>query len=451
MLSLTEAAEQIRARRLSPVELTRECLVRIERLNPILNAFITITAEMALEQARRAEAEVMASRCRGALHGVPLGLKDLLDTAGGRTTAASNQYRERVPANDAALVARLKTAGAVILGKLNLHEFAFGGSGVVSAFGPVRNPWNTARITGGSSSGAAAAVAAGLCVAAIGTDTAGSVRCPAALCGIVGHRPSAGVWSAEGIIPLSASFDTAGPMTHTAQDAAVLLQALSATSLPISLDESVAGLKIGIARARFFDDLQPDVASRVEAAIDVLRSLVAEVRDVKLEVAGHRTVFNAEIYQYHRAMLQAHPERYDPHTLARIQSCAGISPADYAAAQLELESERRSAAELFQQVDAVLTPTVPIAAPSLAECLALEPSELRTLETRYLLRNTAPFSVLYWPSISIPCGLTSEGLPVGLQISARPGDDATALQLAYAYQQATEWHKREPELARDAG
>src|SRR5271165_2926846 len=223
MLTLTEAAEQIRARRLSPIELTRECLSHIERLNPALNAFITVTADLALQQAGQAEAEIMAGNWRGPLHGVPIGLKDLLDTASVRTTAASNQFRDRVPAEDAALVGQLKRVGAVIVGNLNLHEFAFGVSGIVSAFGAVKNPWNPESITGGSSSGSAAAAAAGMCVAAIGTDTAGSIRCPAVLCGIVGHRPSAGLLSAKGIIPLSRSFDTAGPMTRTVRDAAVLL------------------------------------------------------------------------------------------------------------------------------------------------------------------------------------------------------------------------------------
>src|ERR1039458_947339 len=192
MLTLSEAAQQIRTRQLSPLELTRECLARTKRLNPALNAFITVTWELALEQARQAEAEVMAGGWRGPLHGVPIGLKDLLDTAGVRTTAASDQYRDRVPTQDAVLVRQLKRAGAVLVGKLNLHEFAFGGSGIVSAFGPAKNPWDLQRITGGSSSGSAAAVAAGLCIAAIGTDTAGSIRCPSALCGIVGHRPRAG-------------------------------------------------------------------------------------------------------------------------------------------------------------------------------------------------------------------------------------------------------------------
>jgi aspartyl-tRNA(Asn)/glutamyl-tRNA(Gln) amidotransferase subunit A len=275
MLTLAEAAEQIRTRRLSPVDLTGECLANIDRLNPTLNAFITITADSALEQARRAEAEMMAGNWRGPLHGIPIGLKDLLDTAGVRTTAASNQYRERIPAQDADLVKRLKQAGAVILGKLNLHEFAFGMSGTVSAFGPARNPWDVDRITGGSSSGSGAAVAAGLCVASIGTDTAGSIRCPSALCGIVGHRPSAGVWSADGMIPLARSFDTAGPMARTVEDVAVLLQALATAPMPVYLDSNVSGLQVGLPQNGFFDDLPPDVDFCISEALAVVRELVS--------------------------------------------------------------------------------------------------------------------------------------------------------------------------------
>jgi len=450
MLTLTQAAEQIRTGQLSPLELTRACLARIERLNPVLNAFITITAEPALEQAQRAEAEVMAGHWRGPLHGIPIGLKDLLDTAGVLTTAASNQFRDRVPSEDAALVRQLKQAGAVLVGKLNLHEFAFGGSGIVSAFGPVKNPWDLQRITGGSSSGPAAAVAAGLCIAAIGTDTAGSIRCPSALCGIVGHRPSAGLLSCKGVVPLSTSFDTVGPMTRTVRDAVLLLGALVAdtgSSAPndwAGLDDSVPGLRVGVARKSFFDDLQPEIAACMEEAIAVIKTLVAEVADVELEAGGYRAIFNAEIYEYHEAMVTKTPELYQPHTLPRILKCAGISAADYIRDWRSLASERNKAEELFQRVDVVVTPTVPVAAPRISELEALGINDLRPFETKYLLRNTSPFSVLYWPSVSVPCGFQREGLPVGLQISGKPGADATVLRLAHAYEQATQWHKRVP-------
>jgi aspartyl-tRNA(Asn)/glutamyl-tRNA(Gln) amidotransferase subunit A len=446
---LVEAGELIRSCRLSPVELTHECLARIERLNPALNAFITVTADLALEQARRAEAEVMAGNWRGPLHGIPIGLKDLIETEGIRTTAASNQFRDRIPAQDAELVRQLNEAGAVIVGKLNLHEFAFGGSGIVSAFGAVKNPWDLERITGGSSSGAAAAVAAGLCMAAIGTDTAGSVRCPAALCGIVGHRPSAGVWSTRGVIPLARSFDTAGPMTRTVRDATVLLHALAASPITTELiEEDISGLRIGVARSGFFDDLEPDVALSVDEALAVIKKVVAGVRDVQLQVSRDRTIFNAEIYQYHEETVTRRPELYDPRTLPRIQKCAGISATDYSRAWRALGEERSMAERIFDEVDAVITPTVPMAAPKIAELESLGTAELRSFETKYLLRNTAPFSSLYWPSVSVPCGFTRGGLPVGLQISARPGADALALRVAHAYEQATEWHKRQPPIGR---
>jgi aspartyl-tRNA(Asn)/glutamyl-tRNA(Gln) amidotransferase subunit A len=450
MLTLAEAAEQIRTRQLSPVELTRECLARTKRLNPALNAFITVTAELALEQARQPETEVMAGHWRGPLHGIPIGLKDLLDTAGVRTTAASNQFRDRVPTQDAVFVRQLKQAGAVLVGKLNLHEFAFGGSGIVSAFGPAKNPWDRQRITGGSSSGSAAAVAAGLCIAAIGTDTAGSIRCPAALCGIVGHRPSAGWLSCKGVVPLSASFDTPGPMTRTVRDAALLLGALVAetgSSAPndwAALDDSAAKLRVGVARKNFFDDLEPQVAACVEEAIAVIKTLAAQVADVKLEAGGHRSIFNAEIYEYHEAMVTKTPELYQPHTLPRILKCAGISASDYIRDWRSLNGERNKAEQLFQAMDVIITPTIPVAAPRISELQSLGINELRQFETKYLLRNTSPFSVLYWPSVSVPCGFTREGLPVGLQISGKPGADATVLRLAHAYEQATQWHTRVP-------
>lgn len=444
MLTLTEAAEQIRSRRLSPVELTRECLARIERLNPDLNAFITVTAEQALEEARQAESEISSGNYRGALHGVPIGLKDLIDTAGLRTTAASNQFRDRIPTVDAEVVRRLKQAGAIILGKLNMHEFAFGMSGVVSAFGPVKNPWNRTRITGGSSSGSAAAVAAGMCVAALGSDTSGSIRCPPALCGIVGHRPSAGLVSTKGVVPLSTSFDTIGPMTSTVRDAAILLDVLAAQpGFAAVLGEDVSKLRVGVARKNFFDDLDADVAACVESALEVVKRLVAGVREVEVPVEGFRTIFDAEIYEYHEAMIREHPELYDPRTLFRAQKCAGISATDYIREWHGLETHRVHAGKIFDQVDLVITPTTPSPAPEIAELEALPIADVRPFEVKHLMRNTQPFSALFWPSLSVPCGFTRDGLPVGMQISSRPGGDSICLRLAHAYEQATEWRKKE--------
>ncbi len=444
MLTLIEAAEQMQARRLSPRELTRECLARIEQFNPVLNAFITVTADLALEQARQAETEIAAGNWRGPLHGIPIGLKDLFDTAGVRTTAASNQYRDRIPAEDAEVVRRLKQAGAVIVGKLNLHEFAFGMSGVVSAFGPTRNPWNPERISGGSSSGAGAAVAAGLCLAALGTDTSGSIRCPSALCGIVGHRPSHGLISMKGVIPLCTSFDTVGPMARTVRDAALVIDTLTgSTNYASLLEEDVSALRVGIASKSFFDDLDTDVAACMTQAEDVIGKLVGQVCEVEVPVDAFRTIFDAEIYEYHEAMFLKTPELYDPRTLYRLRNCAGISATAYIRERHRLEEFRRMAEQIFEQVDVVITPTTPAAAPKLADLEALAIPDVRPFEMKYLLRNTAPFSSLYWPSTSVPCGFSSDGLPVGMQISSRPGGDSTTLRLAYAYEQATTWSKKE--------
>ncbi len=447
MLTLVDAAEQIRTRRLSSVELTHECLDRIERFNPTLNAFITVTADLALDAARHAEAEIIAGNYRGPLHGIPIGLKDLFDTAGVLTTAASNQYRHRVPTEDAEVVRRLKQAGAVILGKLNMHEFAFGMSGVVSAFGPAKNPWNPERITGGSSSGSAAAVAAGMCVTALGSDTSGSGRCPPALCGIVGHRPSANLISVKGVVPLCSSFDTVSPITSTVADAATLLDLLSGTSNFASLlGEDVRELRVGIARNHFFDDLDPDVARAMDEALNVVRKLVAETADVEVPRDAFRTIFDAEIYEFHELMATRTPELYQPLTLFRVQKTAGISATDYIRECRRLKQFRADAERIFEQVDVVITPTVPAPAPKLADLESLAIPDVRPFEMKYLLRNTAPFSSLFWPSMSVPCGFSRDGLPIGMQMSARPGADSTVLRLAHAYERATDWHKRRPTI-----
>ena len=443
MLTLLDAAELIRTRKLSPVELTRECLNRIERLNPQLNAFITVTADAALDAARKAEADIAAGNYRGPLHGIPIALKDLFDTAGVLTTAASNQYRERIPTEDAEVVRRLKQAGAVLLGKLNMHEFAFGMSGVISAFGPAKNPWNPERITGGSSSGSAGAVAAGLCVAALGSDTSGSGRCPPALCGVVGHRPSANLISLKGVIPLCTSFDTVSPIAQTVADASVLLDTLSSKSnyTPL-LSEDVRELRVGIARAHFFDDLDPDVARAMDEALKVVAHLVGGMQDIEVPRDAFRTIFDAEIYEFHEAMAAKTPELYQSLTLFRVQKTAGISATDYIRERRRLAAFRSNAERIFEQVDVVITPTVPAPAPKLADLEALAIPDVRPFEMKYLLRNTAPFSSLFWPSMSVPCGFSRDGLPVGMQISSRPGGDSVVLRLAHAYEQATEWHKR---------
>jgi len=448
MLSLVEAAEQIRSRKLSSMELTLECLARIERLNPLLNAFITVTADLALEQAARADAEISSGNWRGPLHGIPIALKDLIDVAGVRTTAGSRQFGNRIATKDAAIVTQLERAGAVIVGKTNLHEFAFGGSGIVSAFRPAKNPWEITRITGGSSSGSAAAVAAGMCIAAIGTDTAGSVRVPAALCGVVGHRPSLGMLSNERIVPLAKSFDTPGPIARTVRDAVTILNCLTApgaTKFSAGVDEPVTKLRMGVAR-NLRDEADPEVAGCFYGAVEALSGMVAQVSEFDLQWETPPAIRSYEIHRYHEKMLKATPELYDPRTLDRVRDTAGVSEDEYQRALREL-TEFNQSVRVFDTLDVVLSPTVPVAAPRIADLEALDSPSLRQFELRYLLKNTFPFSSLWWPSVSVPCGFTGEGLPVGLQISAAPEADGVALRLAHAYEQATEWHKQVPPMA----
>ena len=457
MLStIRELSRRLCAREISPVELTHECLARIEKLNPSLNAFITVTAEYALDRARVAEREIFRGKHRGPLHGIPIGLKDIIDTAGVRTTAASALFRDRIPAEDAEVTRRLQCGGAIILGKQNLHEFAYGGSSMISFFGEVHNPWDAKRITGGSSGGSAASVAAGLGFAAVGTDTAGSIREPAAFCGLVGLKPTYGRVSAKGVIPLATSYDHVGPITASVYDAALMLQVLSgqgaddpcanpaARSFVAAFDEPPQSLRIGIPRDYFFDDLHPEVAAAVEKAIGVFLELSATIREVKLEVSTDRTLASAEAYSYHEGFVSRTPELYQPATLARIQTGAKVTASEVLRATHELRAMREGIQQIFNQVDVLLTPTVPIPPPEIAD-LNANPDNLRPQEL-IMLRNTRPFNVWGIPAISIPCGFTKDGLPIGLQLAAAPWREDTLLQAAYAYEQATEWHEHVPKL-----
>ena len=457
--SILGLATMLRNKSISPVDLTKECLARIENLNPALNAFITVTADAALSQAREAEAEIQRGNWRGPLHGVPIGIKDLIDTAGIRTTAASALFRDRVPTEDAEIVRRVKNAGAVLLGKQNLHEFAYGGSSMVSYFGEVHNPWDPAYIAGGSSGGSAAAVAAGLGYAALGTDTAGSIREPAALCGVVGLKPTYGRVSLRGAIPLSVSLDHVGPITRTVADAAVILQAIAgfdakdSRSADVPVPDCLSGMRektlrrIGVPRTFFFDDLDSEVDSALKQALSVLALMRLDIRDIELPVLTDRKLQSAESYAYHAEFVARSPELYQPETLRRIRTGANISQESISERRRELEQVRREIGEIFEKVDLLVTATTPIPAPSVTE-LKEYPERLRTREL-LLLRNTRPANVWGLPAISIPCGFTQTGLPIGLQIIGPRWGEVKVLQLADAYEQATAWHKSVPKIASD--
>ncbi|MGO9803714.1 MAG: amidase [Steroidobacteraceae bacterium] len=459
-LSLTEAAQLVRRRRISPVELTQACLERIEKLNPGLNAFITVTAESALASARAAEQAIGRDDWKGPLHGIPVALKDLLDTAGVPTTAGSALFKQRIPQQDAEVVRRLKAAGAVLLGKLNMHEFAFGGSSAFSYFGPVHNPWNLAYSPGGSSGGSAAAVSAQLCYAALGSDTGGSIREPAAYCGIVGLKPTYGRVSTRGAIPLSWSLDHLGPMTRTVGDAALVLQAIAgydpqdpgSAAAPVpdygsDLDAATAKLRLGIPRDYFYENLHPEVEAAMQAALGVLAKLTHTQRDVPPLAADgsyasimdpYVAILSAEAYEFHKDYVARSPELYQAPTLKRILAGADVTLAAYMQSRRRLDQARHAAAHCFEDVDLLITPTV--AVPPFALSELGDPDTARPLELR-MLHNTRPLNMLGLPSISVPCGFTSGRLPIGLQISGPPGGEATVLRLASVYERATAWQQ----------
>jgi len=465
--TIESLSQRIRAREISPVELTQDCLGGIDELNPQLNAFITVLADSAIDEAQRAEQEIFRGNYRGPLHGIPIGLKDILDTAGVRTTAASALFKDRIPTEDAEVVRRLRAAGAVILGKQNLHEFAYGGSSLISFYGEVRNPWDTTRVAGGSSGGSAASASAGMGFAAVGTDTAGSVRLPAAYCGVVGLKPTYGRVSARGVVPLSWSFDHVGPITNSVFDAALMLNVLAGfdSGDPASVDVAVAdytrglsetlpGLRIGVPRAFFFfnshddshdENLDPEVAGAIEKAIQVFRELGAEIRDeMRIEVPTDRTLSSAESWAYHKPFVARSPELYQPATLARIKSGEKISAEEVLRARQELSAARQAIGKIFGDVDVLLTPTVPIPPPRIAD-LQKNLENLRPAELM-MLRNTRPFNVWGIPAISVPCGFTKDGMPIGLQLSGAAWREDLVLRAAYAYERATTLHERSPDL-----
>jgi aspartyl-tRNA(Asn)/glutamyl-tRNA(Gln) amidotransferase subunit A len=454
LLDLSEASRAVQKKEVSPVELAQACLARIEKLNPHLNAFITVTGTEALDAARKAEAEIARGEWKGPLHGIPLAVKDLIETAGVKTTAASAVLQDNVPNADAEVIRRLKSAGAILLGKLNLHEFAYGGSGVIGHFGPARNPWNTAHITGGSSSGSAAAVAACLCYGAIGTDTAGSIRLPAACCGITGLKPTYGLVSARGVIPLSWSLDHVGPMARTAVDAALMLQVIAAYDpqdigsqkfppvyYPSAIEESIATLRIGVAHD-YWNEVDGEIKSAVDSAVTALGKITAGAQEVELSTETDRTLVRCEAYAYHQKYLSAKEKGYDPETLRRIGSGADVTAPQYIQAQRELLQQRRQILQMFERIDLILTPTTPMLAPTFTE-LQAAPDQLRNKEM-IMLRNTRPFNVYGLPSISVNCGFSKSGLPIGLQIIGAPGSEGSVLGLAHAYQKQTDWHKHKP-------
>ncbi len=455
-LGVAEAARAFAARKLSPVELMQALLDRIARLDPTLNVFITLDAETAMAQARAAEAEIAAGRIRGPLHGIPIGIKDIIDVAGLPTTAHSAVLQDNIAASDSVAVARLRAAGAIILGKVATHEFAIGGPSFDLPWPPARNPWNTAYHPGGSSSGSGAGVSAGLFPAALGTDTGGSIRNPASACGIVGLKPTYGLVSRRGVFPLSFTLDHVGPMTRGVADNALLLDCLAAHDpadpgsqasprrhYAAALDRGVRGLRIGFVRHFHETDVpaDPEVAANLEHAARILQAEGAEIRTVTLPsltefAAVNRILLCSEAWAIHAPWLREHPEKYGKLSRQRLMPGAFMTAGDYVQAQRRRLEMIAAIENVLRDVDVLLT-----ASSMDTACPIAEPD---TVARTYSRQARTPFNVSGHPALAMMSGLASNGLPTSLQFATRNFGEATLFQIARTWERAAGTLGRHP-------
>jgi aspartyl-tRNA(Asn)/glutamyl-tRNA(Gln) amidotransferase subunit A len=456
-LTIREVGQRLRRRELSPVELTSAILERIGRLDGPLNAFITIMREEALAQAGLAERQLLDGDDLGPLHGIPISLKDLYQTAGVGTTGGSTILADWVPAGDAAVTRRLRQAGAIVVGKNNLHEFAFGATNENPHYGVARNPWDRDRTTGGSSGGSAAAVAAGLGYASMGSDTGGSIRLPAALCGVVGVKPTYGLVSRAGVLPLSWSLDHCGPLTGTVEDAAIVLNAIVGhdpadpasadrvmPDLTTALDGRVRGLRVGLLAEYLGENVDPEVATAVRTAARDLERLGTRVEEVSVPEVEHGAgaslaILYAEAAAVHERWLRTHRDAYGADVLERLSQGERLTATQYLKGQRARRVLIDRFAALFERLDGLITPTVPIVAPTV-------PDARGNAARGQLLGFTRLFNVLGLPALSVPCGFSAGGLPIGLQVVGRPFDEPTVLRVAHAYEQQAGWHRRRPAI-----
>lgn len=459
-LTISTATEQLRLNEFSALELIEACLQQMSRLAPAINAFITPTPELAVRAAM--QADVLFSKGPSNLKdlmllGIPLAIKDLFDVAGVATSAGSKFFAESIPAEDAAVVLKLKVSGAAVLGKTNTHEIALGVTGINPHYGAVRNPWDPSRITGGSSSGSAAAVAAGMCLAAVGTDTGGSIRIPAALCGVVGLKPTYGRVSTRGVIPLSWNLDHVGPLTRNVRDAATMLTVLAgfdphdpgSVNIPGEdylghLEEGVRDWRVALAAGENVEISDAEVVVALEKSAQVFRDLSARVEKVDMSWLPELALANSQMTQadaaaFHRKRLQEHPDWFGADVLQRLHAGAGLSSSEYALARRKQVEGRRRFELFFEKFDILLLPTTPIPAPPIEETGAIEAA-------KQLTRFTSPFNLTGLPALTLPCGFTKMGLPVGLQIVTKHWAEAKLLQAGYAFEQATDWHKYFPNI-----
>ncbi len=455
-LTIAEASQLIKKKSLSPVELAKAHLKRIHAADSQIRSHLTPLEDSALSEARKAEQDIQKGKYKGPLHGIPIALKDIIDTKGVKTTAQSKVLEHRVPTKDATATARLKKAGCILLGKLALNEFAFGG--LYASLGePPRNPWNTKHITGGSSSGSAAALSAGLCMGALGTDTGGSIRSPASLCGVVGLKATYGLISRYGVLPLSWSLDHCGPMARSVEDTALLLQAIAGydpkdkttSRVPIpdyhrALSKSVKGIRVGVPADFCFDPrngIDNDTLKATKKALAELESMGAHVEEVKIPSLEYASIANmiilmGEGYVYHRKNLRSQPANYGEVTRSRLFLSATLTAADYVQAQRARSRAIQEFGKVLNKVDVLAMPTTPKPAPPFK---GFDPMALMVSPS-----YRDPFNLTWLPAVSVPCGFNAAGLPIGLQIGGRAFDESRVLKVAYAYQEHTVWHQKRP-------
>jgi aspartyl-tRNA(Asn)/glutamyl-tRNA(Gln) amidotransferase subunit A len=428
--SLEQLSAAIRARRVSAFDAVNACLRRIETANPAINALLYVDRERAVASARQADREIAAGRWRGPLHGVPIAIKDNIDVADMPCTAASQVFADRTPTKNAAVIDNLKENGAIILGKLNLHEFGFGASGTIGSRGPVRNPWNEERAAGGSSSGPAAAVATGCCFGALGTDTGGSIRIPAAFCGVVGLKPTYGLVSLEGVVPMAKTYDHVGPICRTARDVELMFDAMISPDALRSA-ASISDLRVGVVqdRLRYCDENFPaEVELAFDRALKVVASLVKSVVPADLPAAIPDRIIEAEAYRFHASLIEKSSRLYAPQTLESILSGQGVSEAELNAERRELARYRTRAAGSFNHFDVIVAPTVLRTAPRLADA----PHPFDSVSACTFLFNAAGL-----PALSVPMGLFADGIPMGLTIAGPPLSERSLVALASAFEART--------------
>ena len=462
-MSAGQLSTLVESKQVSPVEIVEAHLSRIEATEPVLNSFITLLPDDARAAARRAEADIQRGNYRGPLHGIPVALKDLYNTAGVRTTSGSKLFDNFVPEEDCTVAAKFREAGAILLGKLNLHQFAYGPTGENPDYGHMHNPWDPNMVAGGSSGGSGSAAAAGQCTITTGSDTGGSIRIPASLCGIVGLKPTYGLVSRHGLTALSWSMDHPGPMVRTVEDAALVMNAIAghdpkdpasvavpAQDYTSGLTGEVRGLRIGVPREYFAAPLDPQVGEAVRDAVSLLEQMGAEVTEVSFPMfedsqAISTSILMPEASAYHRDLLAKHADKLYPPVRLRLEAGLFISAADYLRAQQARAVFDRQTRQLLEEVDLLAGPTEPVTAPPLLAA-QVQAGEYTVGTTAALTQYTRPYNITGFPAISIPCGFSSAGLPVGLQLAGRPFDEVTVLRAAHAYEQATDWHTRRPPI-----